>query len=130
VNESCTGSEDADQFCAAGEKPIAITRTEPDASFIEPNEKFPSGSVLVEDVKWRARRVTSALLIAAPLPSRTEPEIVSCCAPERSDKTKGNMRNEKAATEQRRFGDLESREGKSSSCAEHEQAWAGRSKYP
>jgi hypothetical protein len=40
------------------------------------------------------------------------------------------MRNEKAATEQRRFGDLESREGKSSSYAKNEQALAGLSKYP
>jgi hypothetical protein len=102
----------------------------PEVPLTETKEKFPSELVVVDDVNWDARSVTWALLMAAPLLSRTEPEIVSCCASEGSDKTKGSIKRKWAATEQISFGDLESREGKSSSYAKNEQALAGLSKYP
>jgi hypothetical protein len=50
----------------------------PDVPLTTAKEKVPSELVVVEDVNWPARHVTSALLMAAPLLSRTEPAIVSC----------------------------------------------------
>jgi hypothetical protein len=78
VKVSCTELETADQSCSAEEKPFARTRTEPDLSGTDTNEKLPEAFVLVADVSWPACSVTSASTTAAPLLSCTEPETMHC----------------------------------------------------